>query len=144
MSLAAALLLLSLQAQPANPPPLLPGGGVAIPDPIAPLVLRHASCVREQMEDRGERSNRSQITISDQVQYRRQVDRAIRQCQDRRVQLVAEADRILAQAPDYRDPVRRLQALQSAFDGVEQQQREMIGIIEMLIRQGPGGSPRTE
>ena len=141
--IAAAALLLGVQAGAANSPTLLPGGGVAIPEPIAPLVLRHAACLTEQVEDRGQRSNQSQITISDPVQYRRRVETAIRRCRDGRLQAVAEADRILARAAEYRDPQRREGAIEAAFDGVEQQQREMLGIIEMLIQQGPGRRPGT-
>lgn len=125
------MLLLALP-QDVPPPPsgrTLPVGAVEIVDPIAPMVRRFTQCIYREMRARGAMPEIRAAT------YRRDVDASIAACAAVKASAMAEAEAALSQAPDYRDPQRRQQAIRHAFDGTERQQRDMLEIMEVIRRE---------
>jgi hypothetical protein len=106
----------------------LPFGSVEVVDPAAPALARYMRCVREGIDRRGG------IRSDDRALHRRNVDAAIADCTEIRASAVAEADAALVRAPDYADPARRSLAIRHAFEGSEQQQRDMPAIMEQERR----------
>jgi hypothetical protein len=123
------ILLIALSLAQVPPPPsgrVLDFGDVEIVEPIAPMVQLYSRCLRRQLDQRGG------MNMSDRARYRRSVDAAIGACAGTRDAEMAEADRALASAPDYRDPARRGIAIRHAFLGSDQQLRDMPEIIDRL------------
>jgi hypothetical protein len=107
----------------------LPFGAVEVADPVALPLQRYMECVRAGIDRRGG------IRAEDRGRHRRNVDAAIGDCAAVRASTVAEAEAALARAPDYADPSRRALAVRHAFEGSEQQQRDMPEIMARVRRE---------
>lgn len=136
MILIAALLLAQAPSLPSGQP--IPYGGVEILDPIAPPVERYMRCIRQALDQRGG------MNTSDRRRYRDAVDDSIDTCADTRRAELAEADRLLSRAPDYREPARRAAAVHRAFAGSEQQMRDMPEIMDRIRRERTGAAAEGE
>ena len=63
--------------------------------------------------------------VSDQRTFVAEVEKAIAACKDQKTTLMQEAEKVLAQAPDYRDEAKRQHALCEAFDSYDELRRAM-------------------
>ncbi|MBX3560766.1 MAG: hypothetical protein KF780_03030 [Sphingomonas sp.] len=123
------LALLIAQIPPAPSGRELQFGDVEIVDPIAPMVLRYMQCIRTSLNERGG------MNTSDRPRFRRSVDSAIRACAETRTLDVVHADQALSLASDYQDAERRNLAIRHAFEGSEQQLRDMPEIMDRIRQQ---------
>jgi hypothetical protein len=115
------ILLALLLAGQVPPPPsgiALPPGAVEVLDPIGPALGRYEDCVTDAFHAR------HPFGIEDTQLHRREMDKAIASCAEVRRSAVAEAERELAKAPDYRDPRKRELAIRHAFEGTEAMHRD--------------------
>ncbi len=117
------MILLSLALGAAQVPPApsgiaLPPGAVEIVDPIADAVGRYDRCISDGFHAK------HPVGISDPARHRREMVKAIERCTEVRRDAVAEAERALSVAPDYRDPVKREAAIRHAFEGTQEMRRE--------------------
>jgi hypothetical protein len=132
------ILLLAFLLQDVPPPPSgrpLPRDAVEILDPIAPAVGRYDDCLMDTFQAR------HPAGIANADAHRRAMDEAIAKCADVRRSAVAEAERKLAEAPDYKDPVRRELAIRHAFEGTERMRREFVAMSEAGVLPGQDRPP---
>jgi len=128
-----ALILLASQVPPPPSGRVLPPDAVEILDPIAPMVARYESCLSQKF------NAAHPMGLGDPDAHRSAVNQAIAQCVEVRRTAVAEADRALARAPDYRDPARRDLAIRHAFEGTEHVRRELVALLRDRLLPGSGG-----
>jgi hypothetical protein len=127
------LLALALLASQVPPPPsgrVLPPDAVEILDPIAPMVARYEACLTQKF------NATHPMGVGDPDAHRNAVNQAIAQCVEVRRTAVAEADRALARAPDYRNPAKRDLAIRHAFEGTEHVRRELVALLRDRLLPG--------
>jgi hypothetical protein len=108
---------------------LIPFGGVEVPNPVAPALARYNECYTAEMTRRGG------LPIIRPSTYRAAVEASIGACATRRAEAIIEADSALAGAPDYQDAERRRLAIARAFDGTDDQHRNLLEIMEVTRRE---------
>jgi hypothetical protein len=134
------IFLAFLLAAQVPPPPsgiALPPGAVEVLDPIAPALGRYEDCVTDAFHAK------HPFGIEDPEVHRREMDKAIASCADVRRSAVAEADRALAKAPDYRDPVKRDLAIRHAFEGTEAMHRDFATLRASGVLPGQDRPPEA-
>jgi hypothetical protein len=134
------IFLAFLLAAQVPPPPsgiALPPGAVEVLDPIAPALGRYEDCVTDAFHAK------HPFGIEDPEVHRREMDKAIASCADVRRSAVAEADRELAKAPDYRDPVKRDLAIRHAFEGTEAMHRDFATLRASGVLPGQDRPPEA-
>jgi hypothetical protein len=125
------LSLIGLQVPPAPSGLVLPPGAVEILDPIAPAVARYEACLSQKYHEAHPGG------VGDPDGHRRAVDLSIVKCSEVRREAVADAERALARAPDYKDPARRDLAIRHAFEGTEHVRRELVAMVSSGQLRGP-------
>lgn len=130
-----AIALFAAAVPPAPSGAVLPPGAVEIVDPIAPAVSRYDGCITTNFR------KKHPIGIDDPARHRREMVKAIESCSAVRRAAVAEADRALAKAPDYRDAAKRDAAIRHAFEGTEEMRREFRAHVAAGVYAVPKFSP---
>jgi hypothetical protein len=125
------VLLFSAAVPPAPSGAVLPPGAVEIVDPIAPAVARYDGCITNAFDKKYPGG------LIDPDAHRREMVKAIRRCSDVRRAAVAEAERSLAAAPDYRDAAKRDLAIRHAFEGTEEMRREYAAHVAAGVYKVP-------
>jgi hypothetical protein len=129
--------LLAAQVPPAPSGVALPPGAVEVLDPIAPALGRYEDCVTDAFHAK------HPFGVEDPQTHRREMDKAIASCADVRRSAVAEADRELAKAPDYRDPAQRDLAIRHAFEGTEAMHRDFATLRASGMLPGQNRPPEA-